>query len=59
MNWKKIKNQARKCEHCNLYYIYQCPYDGHFPKKWYKSKKCDKLTRKKFTRKKFSEWQNI
>lgn len=48
MSWKKIKNQFRKCEHCSLYYIKKCPYDGIFNYNWYKSKKCNKLMRKKF-----------
>lgn len=50
MSWKKIKNQFRKCEHCSLYYIKKCPYDGIFNDNWYKSKKCNKLIRKKFSR---------
>lgn len=50
MSWKKIKNQFRKCEHCSLYYIKKCPYDGIFNDNWYKNKKCNKLMRKKFSR---------
>lgn len=40
MNHRKKKNPFRKCEHCYLYYIRECPYDGEFPKEWYKQKRC-------------------